>query len=225
MSCFAGPLRKEDIEHWTHMMAAFHGILVLMISIDLAYDSAWDLSMPTTYHALALLCAQGLIDEIFGGPPCSTVSRVRWLYLPGGPRPVRSRDYPWGLPGLTSFEQNRVKEANSLWINFWSLCELDSARGGAAHGCEHPSDPGLQPFPSIFIADELIYMEQRTNAVRATFHQCPFGGLTSKLTTVSGTLDGLLEMDGVRCPESSESHVHAPSSGLKSNGEFHSRIL
>ena len=55
-NCCGGPLREEDIEHWVQVMATFHGILVLMISIDLAYDSAWDLAAPTTYHALALLC-------------------------------------------------------------------------------------------------------------------------------------------------------------------------
>eukprot|EP00974_Lingulodinium_polyedra_P055989 5384280-Lingulodinium_polyedra.AAC.1 len=37
------------------------------------------------------------------GPPCSTWSRARWNPLPGGggPRPLRTRDEPWGRSDLS----------------------------------------------------------------------------------------------------------------------------
>ena len=88
---------------------------------------------------------QGLLDGILGGPPCSTWSRLR--FLPDGPRPLRLRWSLWGIKGLTSAEHQRITEANILLVNFLSLAEALSVRGGLCL-LEHPSDPEEDPYPS-----------------------------------------------------------------------------
>jgi len=117
-----------------------------------------------------------------------------------------------------------VIESNTLWINFFSICELVSARGGA-HLIEHPADPGCAPYASIWILPEMLGLEARAAAVRALFHQCCFDGITAKLTCMSGTLDDLCSLDQIFCPGLSETHVHGKSSGQAEDGSFYTRRL
>ena len=101
------------------------------------------------------------------------------------------------------------------------MCEALSLRGGA-HLWEHPADPEIAPLPSIFATEEFTASEKRTGAKRATFHQCQFGGVTMKPTTVSSTLDRIEELDGIFCQGG---HQHGKSSGLNELGVFNTRRL
>ena len=55
---------------------------------------------------------RGQIVGIGGGPSCETWSAAR--LLPGGPRPVRSYDDPWGLPALTRSDHRQVMIGTAL---------------------------------------------------------------------------------------------------------------
>ena len=80
---------------------------MMIVSMDVDLDSDWDLANAKTFHTLLSLSEQGFIDIWGGGPPGSTVSATRFSDLPGGPRPVRSRESFWGLRNLTTAEQTR----------------------------------------------------------------------------------------------------------------------
>ena len=170
------------------------------------------------------LIDEGLIDATLGGPPCSTVARSRHVYMRGGPRPVRFRHCVWDRPHLSWHEKRRVDESNTLWLNYMATCEGVSSRGGV-HLWEHPADPGIPPYPSIWCTEEMKNMEERTGAIRAILHQCPFGGIAPKLTCLSGTVDGLVELDGIRCPGLSQTHSHGVSIGRAPDGSFYTRRL
>ena len=117
------------------------------------------------------MATEGLLDGVGGGPPCSSVSRARHIRRRPGPRPVRGRHEGfWGLPDLTPAEHARVAEANTLWLNFWALCEAVTGRGGL-YWMEHPEDPGCAPFPSVWICEELVNREERIKARRSSFDQ------------------------------------------------------
>ena len=80
---------------------------------------------------------------VIGGPPCSTVARSRHRALPGGgPRPLRFRWCIWGRSDLRPHERARLEEANTLWINYLTICGGGRVRGGAWLW-EHPADPGF----------------------------------------------------------------------------------
>lgn len=222
MHFFCGERRSGDIEYWLDTLKG--DLQVSIVSIDLANDADWDFTNPFTYHKIMQLIEEGLVDVVLGGPPCSTVARSRHVPLQGGPRPLRFRWCIWGREDLWPFELARVREANTLWINYMSVCENVAARGGAWLW-EHPADPGHSPYASVWATPEMIGLEERTNAVRAILHQCPFGGPVPKLTCFAGTLDGLSELDGIRCPGLSDTHQHGHSIGRDPQGGFYTRRL
>jgi len=130
----------------------------------------------------------------------------------------------WGRSDLFPSERIRVEEANVLWLNFMSVAEAVASRGGA-YLWEHPADPGCDPYPSIWITAEMMEFEKRVGGRRVHLHQCPFGGLAPKLTTLSGNLDNMEEVDGVRCPGLSAQHQHGISIGRRPEGGFYTRRL
>ena len=158
-----------------------------------------------------------------GGPPCSTWSRAPFIWIPGGPRPLRRRGlYAWGIPrgDLTKHELARLDEGNVQMLNFLSLCESISKVEGVWL-LEHPEDPGVFPYPSIWDTEVERALEVRTGAKRARLDQCMFGGPTRKPTCLAGTLEGLEEYDGCRCDGG---HRHEASLG-KQDGQFISARL
>ena len=221
---FAGERRDGDIQQCLEQMCAGEGIKLLMLSVDLAVDPLWDFTNQTTFHQLMLLAEEGCIDLWIGGPPCSTVARARHVPLRGGPRPLRFRWALWGREGLRPWERTRVIESNILWTNFFAMGEAVGSRGGG-YLMEHPADPGRDPYPSIWLLPEVHQMEQNTGGHRVHLHQCVFGGIAPKLTTLSGNLDGMEELDGVRCPGESEHHQHGVSIGRDPEGGFYTRRL
>ena len=123
MLLFSGERRDYDLAYWTTFLAQAAGFSILLLTADLREDAGWDLGNAQTFARLYQLCIEGLVDIIVGGPPCSTSSRARHNYIEGGPRPLRFRDCPWGRSDLTPVEAHKVAIANTLWVNFMSLCE------------------------------------------------------------------------------------------------------
>lgn len=147
---FAGERRENDVQQFLEQKMEAAQLRLLMLSVDLAEDPLWDFRNPNTFQALFELAEEGLIDVWFGGPPCSTVARSRHVKMINGPRPLRFRWALWGRADLRSFEKERVEEANDLWVNFWTMCEAVSLRGGC-YLMEHPADPGQDPYPSMWL--------------------------------------------------------------------------
>ena len=225
MHFFAGPRREGDLQEEVERRAEQHGLHILMCSIDLLVDSRWDLSELRTFDVIMATIAEGLIDIVVAGPPCSTWSRARHVWFPGGPRPLRRRgELCWGIPGLRPHELSRLEEGNTLMLNTMAACEGVSARGGA-HAVEHPDDPGDEvhngEVASIWVTDEMTGLEDRTDAKRFLCHQCMLGGPAVKPTCISGTLDGL-DMPPLVCDGC---HEHVKAYGLDENSEFRSAPL
>lgn len=61
--------------------------------------------------------------------------------------------------------------------------------------------------------------------VECTFINVPLEALLQKLTTLSGNLEGMDSVDGVRCPGVSEHHQHGISIGRDPQGGFYTRRL
>ena len=114
---FAGARREGDAQQFLEDKMQEAGLKLLMISVDLAEDPEWDFANPITFSKLMGLAEEGLVDIFFGGPPCSTVARSRFVKIPGGPRPLRFRWTIWWRPDLR--ERLRVEEANTLWLKLF----------------------------------------------------------------------------------------------------------
>ncbi len=111
---FSGAQRKEDFQWFLEELMQKEGLELLCLSIDLADDPDWDVTLAPTFHKLRVLAEEALLDAVLGGPPCSSWSRLR--FRPNGPRPLRFDWCLWGRPDLKVHETPRVLEANRCVI-------------------------------------------------------------------------------------------------------------
>ena len=93
---FSGLKRDRDLEWYLVRIGARHGMKVVVISLDLAYGCQNDLYDVEVVKRLVQKGRELFWSGVHNGSPCSTWSRMR--SQPGGPPPLRSRTYPWGLP-------------------------------------------------------------------------------------------------------------------------------
>ena len=84
-------------------------------------------------------------DCVILSPPCGSWSRANYSDKPG-PKPVRSRKYPWGIPHLLAHDQRRAANGNEF-VHF-SIRAIVAAQNCKRRGrrvttlWEHPEDLG-----------------------------------------------------------------------------------
>ena len=121
---------------------------------------------------------QGIFDVIHIVPPAATWSRSRHSDIPG-PRPLRSRLAPLGLPSLTPSENDKVNSANRaleavLWCAEQALCCKTKAVG---LNIIFPEDLGGQQSEgpsSLWVLREIQLLEGIRDARRAAGYLCQF---------------------------------------------------
>ena len=190
---FSGHRRHQDLEYYLRLIGAGRGWLVEVVNVDLAFGKAFDLSCESSVGRFLKLAADGFYDGLHTGPPCSTWSAVRWV--PGGPPPLRSRDRPWGMEGLSMKDRETVGLHSVLMRNSLQLFLAVAGAGGSVT-MEHPADRGRPPFASIWAT--ALWMSARKRLGRAlrrpptgfrghgevTFPQCMKGAPSMKMTTL-----------------------------------------
>eukprot|EP00959_Pyramimonas_sp_CCMP1952_P382166 8007777-Pyramimonas_sp.AAC.1 len=112
---FSGRRRVEDFQH--HFEMNVRGCNLIVRSIDVQIDP--DKGHLTKPDAIAFLCAaicQGKIFGIVAGPPCETWCSSRWRATEGkAPRPLRTRDFPWGIQASNQTELQQLALADELY--------------------------------------------------------------------------------------------------------------
>ena len=86
-----------------------------------------DLCQPGSLAILLDLIERDCVAGIHLAPPCGTSSRAR--ELPNGPPPLRSLEYPDGIPSLSGLDALRVKQANELYRVTALVFELRCKKG------------------------------------------------------------------------------------------------
>ena len=161
---------------------------------------------PDTYGSLA-------------GAPCSTFLRIRHRYVPGGPRPLRTRDNPLEpMDGLTEWERLQCDTGTALLLRALIILAIVGCRGGWS--ClEHPEDLGKIPFPSIWISWAVMIFKSMIDARCFGFDQCRLGAPSVKPTCLCSN-DDLSELL-LRCNHETRLTV-ACRGGLLTGGAHHS---
>ena len=85
-----------------------------VMSVDLL--AGMDVRNETVWALLLKLAASGRVAAVIGGPPCRTFSILR--FRPPGPRPVRSREQPYGLDDLDTEERRLVNQDTRHFCRF-----------------------------------------------------------------------------------------------------------
>ena len=104
----------------------------------------------------------GKFHVVHAGPPCNTWSSARFI-LPrrqDGPKPLRTRDYPYGgdpdYP-LGAADAKKVKDHNLILnrtVELLKMAHHSSSR--ATIGMENPADPKVHPSPLCLLLQKPI---------------------------------------------------------------------
>ena len=88
--------KRDVLGEAVKRLAEVEGMKVDVYSIDTEINEVFDLAQDLPYHDILDDARGGKFDMAHAGPPCGSFSRVRWR--PGGPPPVRSLRFIYGLP-------------------------------------------------------------------------------------------------------------------------------
>ena len=193
-------LRVVSIDH--EVVQPFAPMVVLDLTTKSGTHILWD-----------VLEAPGL-EAIHLGLPCGTCSRARELPIPASlrkagvpePPPLRSAQYPLGLPNLALHHQRRVSSANALYrlaIEILVWC----SEHGVVISIENPANSWLW---AALVALALEHSEAAARALgRLTmvlFHACCHGSTRRKHTGWLST-PGVYEQLMATCQND---HPHEP---------------
>ena len=88
-----------------------------------------DLSDPAQVAVLLEPIEMGLVEVMTAAPPCGAASRARDIPMSTsfhGPPPLRSSEFPWGLPSLTDAHKLRVELANVVYRSIYLFSDGDA---------------------------------------------------------------------------------------------------
>ena len=123
---------------------------------------------------------------VHASPPCETYTDARWIELEDGatkPRPLRTWDFPWGLPGLDMAEQSQLRTGSVLFYVAAMFITLAAVCGCCAT-LEHPR--GSPPASGRFRIWNSAFIERLLKLDRCKlvhFAQGPLGQYSWKPTT------------------------------------------
>ena len=110
---FCGKPRKSDLRAWLTRLAPGFKCTVHVREVDIARSSEDDLSGEGLWQKFFTEVAEGKWDAVFLSPPCNTFSRARHLWKRSpGPRPIRSKHYPYGFPWVSAANKQTLGEHN-----------------------------------------------------------------------------------------------------------------
>jgi hypothetical protein len=166
-----------------------------------------DLTAPGAFDVLSGLFTEDGIIYVHFAPPCGTASKAREKPVPlklrkqgaPAPRPLRSQQYPRGLPGLSTVEQQRVDSANTIYELVIQLC-YTCKKFSIPMSIENPAGSHFWNYPGMDQCKFDCGLED------IDFDGCMHGGSRARLCRWRATI-GLLSPLAVRCDNS---HQHKP---------------
>ena len=157
-----------------------HRPTIRCVHINLADKNAWTMIKTVLDHPGCFY--------VHIAPPYGTASSARNIPLSPeliaagfpSPVPLRSREHPLGLPGLSKENQLRVEQANKIYaLSSKVLCYCDQKK--ILVSCENPDTSLYWAVPCIVHTESLSSLEDKR------FHNCMHGGERAKKSRWRGT--------------------------------------
>eukprot|EP00438_Fugacium_kawagutii_P011908 Skav219189 [mRNA] locus=scaffold648:700154:705535:+ [translate_table: standard] len=142
---FSGRRREGDLQFHLESQASDRGLLIKVLSLDVAVDATLgNLATDQAFTFWNGEARRGFIHSFVAGPPCETFTKAR--FREGGPPPLRSKAYRWGLPGLLGRLHSQVESGNFLWRFSTSMLisQMIAGKGGVF---EHPAPFDVEQGP------------------------------------------------------------------------------
>ena len=181
---FSGHRRRGDIQHQIEARWDYENTQIFCVSVDFCIQKdGGDLTLESSKQFWLERIYSGAICGAGGGPPCETYTAAR--HMEDGPPPLRSHDWPQGLPhnSLKSWRQTRV---GSILMRFMLTMICALARVGGMALLEHPAFPvwiaSKRP-SSIWSSTVVRWLKRLHCAQIVTFDQCLYGCKARKPTT------------------------------------------
>eukprot|EP00438_Fugacium_kawagutii_P007554 Skav217693 [mRNA] locus=scaffold1925:59391:64646:+ [translate_table: standard] len=193
----------KDMKCWTDYLGD-DGTEILCVDILDKFKA--NMLDDATFTYILKLVMTGRVKAIIGGPPCRTVSALRYQE-DDGPRAVRDKASPYGL------EQRLVDQDSLLWMRMLALYVLaeevrdPTTSQPTAFMVEQPEDPKNyrdpvevmeKGFMSMWRTQEWLQFEKEYNMVRISFDQGCMGHQKKKPTTIGTNIPGLMELAEMR---------------------------
>ena len=188
----------------------------VVLELDVERSQAQNLYNDALWSLLIRAAREGRIAAVIGGPPCRTMSVLR--RRPGGPRPVRSPQHPFGLPTLNSDERNLVDHdtglfARMLWLHALATAgrrvnpSIPRVSSLVAFLLEQPQEvarymppenPLVGEVPSWWSNPMWLSYADEAGLFEVDFNQGPLGHVSDKPTTVGTNLPDLRDLQGLK---------------------------
>ena len=182
-----------------------------VLCLDLQGPTKANLLDASVFSYVLAIAASGRLRCLIGGPPCRTVSALRYQG-DNGPPVLRTPEHPYGLPQLAPVDFERVYEDVTLWFRFLTIYvvaeevrrEPEPPTGLVL---EQPEDPANYRSPedvkrfgymSAFRTKEWQAFQAKFNVKMCHFDQATMGHQRRKPTTLALVGDDLLQLDGMR---------------------------
>ena len=199
-----------------------------VLCVDTVIHPGMNLLKNDVFAYLLGIADSGTLRALLGGPPCRTMSRLR--YRQPGPPPLREREGP-GLPNLDPVLKQQVEDDTLLWLRqvylhhraskavkpqkvITALEQPDDPEaylgedkkgiGQEETRVEHPRYPTYWSWPEWHRVNMWDLFEVR-------FDQGPMGHARRKPTRLGTNLHRLRELEGMRGQEEEEkNHMESP---------------
>ena len=186
---FSGRRRVGDFHWHLQQMADTIGVTFVILSMDTAVSPFWgDLHRSSSSWKFLARCYQaGLVAGTLTGTPCETFSEARFTEPPEGldvrwPRPVRSAEFLYGLPGLSLRELRQVQLGSNFFLQGLETLSSHLALGGLFLS-EHPGVPLRRPErPSTWRAAITELLRDHPDVNLSHIKQFEFGAAAVKPT-------------------------------------------
>ena len=183
-----------------------------LVFLNIEIKRGTDMHNDHLFGFLEQLCQSGRVRGVFAGPPCRTVSLLRFQQEEGGPKPLRGRENEarFGLPWLSEEEQREADDDSVLWLRTLQLMTvaLDESME-CAIGLEQPEDPanwkeddenlhGGWGYPSFMVWPETVAFAQFYGLDFVNFDQKLLGHKRKKPTTMVTNIGTIKALQGRR---------------------------
>ena len=201
----------EDHQFWERQLRT---PTTEVLCVDLQGGCAANLMDKHVYGYLLMLAASGRLRTLLGGPPCRTVSALR-SQGDGGPGILRSEEWPYGLPTLSTADAEKVQNDSILFFRYLSLYVvaeevrvpddpvtefiLEQPRDPA----EYRSDTDKRQYMSMFRTEEWRRFQEKFKFHKVDFDQGRMGHERCKPTTLFTSMTSLTELHGLHGPPKS----------------------
>ena len=157
-----------------------YNMKVKIVNADKEDREGNDLAGDMPFREHLRLAREGKVDGYHSGFPCTTFSRLRWRRADNMPGPVRSKEYPYGLPSNTPAEQKECDMGTVLAARSIDMAvEVEAHRSdllsvGPFSTLENPPESNVEGHLSAWEMKEMEKYLNIPGVKNANFHTCAY---------------------------------------------------